>query len=288
MQLLQAVSFYMNGVSMQVNYYLDFCNFNLKTQLDIIKNNKLENGFILRNINGMNFLNTPNIELDITSLSYISLGDYIFKFDNTEGYITNLINKLLLKTNKIILNINFNDTINNIEIYLKNIKNLFPNAIIFLNPINSFNGVIIKEVLSRNKLKNIHLYFGLKEVFKQNISYLAQYRMLKPFIKMISFTDYDDKEVPNLLGYGRFELLNFFKILLEDHYDGAIALDSDIFNIIKLFDKEHSKFKDKFTKFKYKKNYFNFKKLISNNGNLSINDAFINQLNVLKKIFNIL
>lgn len=271
---------------MQVSYYLDFIKLDLIKQKELISKLSLDNGFILRDIKGTNFLNYPHLNnQEFTNLEAINLGAYIFSFNNNEGSIINLVNNLLLKTNKLIININLKQSLHNIEEYLLNLRSLFPKAIFYLNPLNSFNGVIIKQVLDHTKVKNVYLYLGLKELFRQNISYLFQYRLLKQYIKMISFTDYDKKEVPTLLGYGRFELLSFFKLLIDDHYDGQVILDSDVFLIVKLYDKEYLSASDRLKRIKYSKHYKELKKIVSNNGLLTIKDILLNQVSVLKKIF---
>lgn len=153
------------------------------------------------------------------------------------------------------------------------------------------NNNVLAYIIKRYKDKHLNVIFSPKDAILSNDSAISGYRVLKNYFNTFLAADMDSLNNPELLGYGRVDILNLFKRMNRDKYNGNIILD-DAF--ISFFNNKKNK------KVPLFKKLFNAKSVLdkyiegysirildeNSNDTLDITDIYINQINVLNVVFN--
>lgn len=292
---------------MKIISYADYIDSKLETQIDFL--NKINvNNFIIRSYENKNVYNlleedikNINEQLKLNKINIFSLDPLIkeedyFNEESLSNYLKTIEIAKKLKSESIILRLpNINDIImeiDTIKIHLDEIlKEAKNNKIKVLIKQNNVKNNVLVYILKRYSDKYLNVIFSPKHAILNNDSAISGYRILKNYSNTLLAADIDSKNNPELLGYGRVNILDLFKRMRRDNFKGNIILDNSFINF---FNEEEQKkvpfikklFKMKSEFEKYLKGYslriFNEveSKLVN------IYDIYINQINVLRIVFN--
>ncbi|MDR2867546.1 MAG: hypothetical protein LBV55_02670 [Acholeplasmatales bacterium] len=144
----------------------------------------------------------------------------------------------------------------------------------FQNDLNIFHTLT-------NSVKTLKLFYSLEEMYLHNQSIVTNYRLLKNYLAIIEINDLNEKNTPELLGYGALEIIEFFKKLNRDKYEGDILYTCNIYDLYK-----NSRKTNKFMAFFHPKRVRLRSslqdKLDLNNQDYAFDDLFLNQIKILK------
>ena len=146
--------------------------------------------------------------------------------------------------------------------------------------------VIAKEI----KSKFVGVIFEPETIYRCKDSVSTSYRVLKDRIFSVRVSDCDELLNPQLIGYGKAELLDVFKKLKTDNFDGYLTFDNDFSSILnkKTIKKEKRSIKRLFINSKSQGFDMElFKKRMGVNENDEISNFMIvdQQIQLLKQIF---
>jgi len=142
-----------------------------------------------------------------------------------------------------------------------------------------------------NNIKNLEVTFSPADAILNSDSPLAGYRVLKDYFNAFIASDIDSIDNPELLGYGRVNIIDLFKRMKRDKYRGDVIIDE---RFVELFNNKEIK------KVPFYKKLFNTKSLFdkylegyalrvfpNEKEKLpTINDIYLNQINVINIVFN--
>lgn len=142
-----------------------------------------------------------------------------------------------------------------------------------------------------NNIKNLEVTFSPADAILNSDSPLAGYRVLKDYFNAFIASDIDSIDNPELLGYGRVNIIDLFKRMKRDKYRGDVIIDE---RFVELFNNKEIK------KVPFYKKLFNTKSLFdkylegyalrvfpNEKEKLpTINDIYHNQINVINIVFN--
>lgn len=297
---------------MKITSYLDFDNKTIESQI----NNALSlniNYLILRYYDDNNKLidisekevKDINLLLRKNKVSVYAIDPLIKPFNlNDEITFNEVIKEYekafkianLLKTNQIIFRLPIIDNVINEFEVIKNkidpiidmaVKN---NKVLYIKHENITTS-IIGYVLKKYNSKNLKVIFSPADAILNNDSPLAGYRVLKSDFNVFIANDIDSKENPELLGYGRVNIIDLFKRMRRDRYNGDIILDE---RFIDFYNNEQIKKVPIYKKLFNKKSLFDqylegFSARIFPNEKgrkPNIIELYENQINVIKVVFN--
>ena len=104
------------------------------------------------------------------------------------------------------------------------------------------------RVLTRN-LRNVNILFDIENSSYKNFDIIKEYNNNKKKIKYIHLRDYDnEKKIYTYIGDGSLPILELFKKLKENHYNGVISLETMLPKYIKNISKEKI-FNESYSKF---------------------------------------
>ncbi|MDL2292026.1 sugar phosphate isomerase/epimerase [Acholeplasma sp. OttesenSCG-928-E16] len=158
-------------------------------------------------------------------------------------------------------------------------------------------GTSITHIINGIKSKYVGLSFDPCVVALKNESVTTNYRVLKNYIQSVVTIDVDEEDNPQLIGYGKAEVLELFKRMINDEYKGYLTIDVDFNDIVLKVNQETTQKEAKGLKKlifgsgarvnKKNEKYFLFKKrlLAKEDALITSTDAILNQVQVLKKIF---
>src|SRR5690625_1220745 len=153
------------------------------------------------------------------------------------------------------------------------------------------NNNILAYIIKRYNDKYLNIIFSPKDAILSQDSAISGYRVLKNYFNTFIAADIDSLNNPELLGYGRVDILNLFKRMKRDKYNGNIILDDTFISFFK--DKKNKKvpllkklFNAKSLLDKYIEGYS--LRILDENSNELVNiiDIYKNQINVLNIVFN--
>lgn len=208
-------------------------------------------------VNAANMLKVNNI---IFRLPIIK--DIITEFDYLKDIFDNIV-EMAKRSNKTLLIKHENTTTSNIAYIIKRYNNL----------------------------KNLSVAFSPADAILNSDSPLAGYRVLKDYFNVFIASDIDSINNPELLGYGRVNIIDLFKRMKRDKYKGDIIIDE---RFVELFNNNEIKKVPLYKKLFNKKSLFdkyiegyalrvfpNEKEKLP-----TINDIYHNQINVINIVFN--
>ncbi|MDY0338590.1 MAG: hypothetical protein WC134_02780 [Acholeplasmataceae bacterium] len=162
---------------------------------------------------------------------------------------------------------------------------------IVIKPSKDYRANVYAYLIKKMKTEALKLAFNPVMVMNQNESETTAYRLLKKHMVVFMAKDQDRINEPQLLGYGKTDMLNLFKRLIRDRYNGFVFADHDFSEKDLVFDPEKiGFFKRIFGKEKKRKEAYLQtlqKRLFPNEPDkkISIDDITDNQINVLKVVF---
>lgn len=142
-------------------------------------------------------------------------------------------------------------------------------------------------ILKKYRKKDLTILFDPVKIVKNGESPIVAYRLLKEYFNFLVAGDLDKKNNPELLGYGRVKIIDLFKRLNRDDYQGDIVLDENFGKFVTVDStKKAPWFKRLFTKDKNINNYLvGYGRRIfpdQENPEVTIYDIYENQIGVLK------
>lgn len=162
---------------------------------------------------------------------------------------------------------------------------------IIVKPSLTYKTNVYAYLFKKLKTKNLMMAFDPSIMMQNGESVTTSYRLLKKDIIAFIAKDKDHQHQPQLLGYGKTEMLNIFKRLIRDHFDGFVLADHDFKEEDLLFEPEKIGFfkrligKEK----KRKEEYIQTlqKRIFPNEPNklVTLDDILDNQIKVLRVVF---
>lgn len=143
------------------------------------------------------------------------------------------------------------------------------------------------NLLKPFKHENIGLVFDPAKILFDRGSILSLYRGLKKYITFVVCNDFLKRKKAALMGYGKTQILDLFKRMNENSFRGYLILDPDFIRVVKRISKRNN-FITKLFNQKIKKEYLRLKKLLDldiNRNDITIEDIYINQYELLKLVF---
>ena len=208
-------------------------------------------------VNAANLLKVNNI---IFRLPIIK--DIISEFELMKEFFDNII-EIARRSNKTLLIRHENTTTSNIAYILK----------------------------KYNNNKHLSVIFSPSDAILNSDSPLAGYRVLKDYFNVFIASDIDSINNPELLGYGRVNIIDLFKRMKRDKYKGDVIIDERFVN---LFNNEEIKKVPFYKKLFNKKSLFDkylegyALRVFPNEKDRipTIHDIYHNQINVINIVFN--
>ncbi|MBN2300620.1 MAG: TIM barrel protein [Acholeplasmataceae bacterium] len=202
-----------------------------------------------------------------------------------------------LKVQNLYLNLpKFNDVIEEYENIEKRLSPFIEAAMksnkkIILLPVNNYKINVYAYLIKKIKSNIISVLFDPVSIMMNNESTTTAYRLLKKKIGAFAAIDANHQNVPQLIGYGKTDVLALFKKLIRDRYDGLLLIDNR-FNdqVFNLELKKAGLFSKLFkVREKQKKSMISdlSKKIFPNEEtkNVTYDDILDNQIKVLRIIF---
>lgn len=87
-------------------------------------------------------------------------------------------------------------------------------------------------ILKKYRKRDISVIFNPVQIVKNGESPIVAYRLLKDHFNFFVAADLDKKNNPELLGYGRVKIIDLFKRLNRDNYQGDIVLDQNFSDFV--------------------------------------------------------
>lgn len=235
---------------MKIIGYADFNGKSLEEQVDVAKKIGLDE-FILRNIDD-NLILDANINYKdlFKTLKNNSLG--IFAIDPlilSNNINDELINAEIIKSYEKAINLANNIKVNNIIFRLPKINDIINEFELLdklISPIieeaKKNNKVLLIEhknittsnvayILRKYNSKNLEVIFSPSDAILNHDSPLAGYRVLKNDFNLFIANDIDSINNPELLGYGRVDIIDIFKRMKRDKYRGNVMIDESFINL---------------------------------------------------------
>ena len=266
--------------------------------MNIIVNTSFENALKIKDKDIIDLLDSNSITRIATNRIFNNKFEvcyYYYKYtyylgDSLDSYLRDLEN--FIKRNNIMQNTTIVLTFMYFKNYIENEKNIlnYIDSVAVLSrklkictifepnyTVNaSFYSILLK------KRSNLKVFLNLRQLYKHDLSITTYYRLFKPFISTIEVCDIEDGKRPALLGYGIFDLVNFFKNLLKDGYKGDIIYFCNVYSLFK--ELNTSKFIQIFNTKKRDNIYLTTCRVVSEGENkkISFSQLFSNQIDVLK------
>lgn len=160
-----------------------------------------------------------------------------------------------------------------------------------LLPVNNYKANVYAFIMKKIKSNALSVYFDPVYIMMNNESTTTAYRLLKKNIGAFAAIDADHHQVPQLMGYGKTEILSLFKKMIRDRYDGLLMIDNYFNQEVFALETKKVGFFAKILKTKQKKKELMIselsKKIFPNEQtkNVTMDDILDNQIKVLKIIF---
>lgn len=203
----------------------------------------------------------------------------------------------LLKVNNIIFRLPIiEDILSEFELMKESLDNIIEiakrsNKTLLIKHENTTTSNITYIIKKYNNLKNLSVIFSPADAILNSDSPLAGYRVLKDYFNVFIASDIDSINNPELLGYGRVNIIDLFKRMKRDKYKGDIIIDE---RFVELFNNDEIKKVPFYKKLFNKKSLFdkylegyalrvfpNEKEKLP-----TIYDIYHNQINVINIVFN--
>jgi len=203
----------------------------------------------------------------------------------------------LLKVNNIIFRLPIiKDILSEFELMKESLDNIIEiakrsNKTLLIKHENTTTSNITYIIKKYNNLKNLSVIFSPADAILNSDSPLAGYRVLKDYFNVFIASDIDSINNPELLGYGRVNIIDLFKRMKRDKYKGDIIIDE---RFVELFNNDEIKKVPFYKKLFNKKSLFdkylegyalrvfpNEKEKLP-----TIYDIYHNQINVINIVFN--
>lgn len=190
----------------------------------------------------------------------------------------------------------FNDVIEEFDAIEKRMTDYIDQAMragkkIILLPVNQYKANVFAFIFKKMKSNQVSYAYNPVAIMEHGEPATTAYRLLKDKIGLIQAIDATHDGEPMLLGYGKTDVLNIFKKLLRDRYDGLIMVDNYFYTDV-FMEKTEKKgfFKKIFSNDKKKKASQKSdlsRKIFPNEEtkNVTYDDILENQIKVLKIIF---
>ena len=269
--------------------YYDYFSNSISEQIEIFKKSDETFGFVLRFISGEHFtsFSEDNYIPDLKNINVQALDLTNKNLDNE--IISEKLKKVCntLKFKYIIVNLKEDATTYENINYIKRISNTYRDKTILIEFLPDTKAVDIKAFMEAISAKNCEVYFSPMDLFLNKLSYTLEYRIIKKYVGAIKACDIDMENKPALIGYGTLDLIDFYKRLYENMYSGCIIFDTNIPDVLAHYDKDEKKFGSYKFRGKYKKDVAFFALKVKGNSEklVSMDEVFINQIDVLNKIF---
>ena len=263
---------------MNIVAYTDFMNTTIKEQVNTAFKLNIEN-IILRSFEGKSVFDLDAAEIRIINrkvkqnkidiyavdpliLPYdlynlTNFQEVLVKYEKTFKVANNLRVKKVVFRMPLIKNILSEYEI--VEHQLKKVLDLAKknNVTLLLKQGTNKNNTI-SYILRNYKSKDLKLLFNPKQIVLNNESVLVAYRLFKNDFDCIIASDIDNADNPELLGYGRVDLIDLFQRMIRDKYSGDILLDQSFGDFLNLAEKvvkvqEEEKKKSFWTRFGFGK-----------------------------------
>jgi len=146
-------------------------------------------------------------------------------------------------------------------------------------------------ILKKLKKKKISLIFNPVQCVKNGEPAITAYRLFKNYFSFFVAADIDSLKNPELLGYGKVKIVELFKKMKRDNFNGFVILDESFPKFIKTQEIKKVPWYKKLLKTNVnKQNYllgFSSRIFPNENGKIAnIYDIYENQIKALKIIFN--
>lgn len=153
---------------------------------------------------------------------------------------------------------------------------------------------VLAYILKKYRKRDLQLIFNPSQTIINKESPIVAYRLLKDSFDYIVIADIDKRENPELIGYGRVNLIDLFKRMNRDNYLGYFILDPKFGKFIRN-DKEEEKkvpwYKKLLTRKDESDSYMRgySLRIFPNEEprDVTVSEIYINQINVLKIAFRI-
>jgi len=290
---------------MKIVGYADFNGRTLEAQIEVAKEIGLDE-FILRYVDDNNILDSEvNVkelskELKFNRLGIYAIDPLIFSNDITEDVFEKYEKAIALSNELRVSNVVFrlpkiNNVINEYEEIAKLINPLVElarkNNKVLLIEHKNITTSNIAYILKKVNSKNLEVIFSPSDAILNNDSPLAGYRVLKTDFNLFIANDIDSINNPELLGYGRVDIIDIFKRMRRDKYRGNVMIDE---NFVNLYNNEEIKkvplikklFQRKSLFDKYMEGYA--LRLFPDNKEKvpTLCDIYQNQIKIIKIVFN--
>ncbi len=162
---------------------------------------------------------------------------------------------------------------------------------IIIKPSLNYKSNVYAYIFKKLKTDALKIAFDPVMMMRNGESSTTSYRLLKKYMLVFFAKDQDLNGEPQLLGYGKTDMLNLFKRLIRDRFDGIVIADHDFTENHLIFEPEKLGFfkrilgKEK----KRKETYIQTlqKRLYPNEPDkkITIDDITDNQIKVLRVVF---
>lgn len=162
---------------------------------------------------------------------------------------------------------------------------------IVIKPSLNYKTNVYGYLFKKLKSKNLMMAFNPAMMMQNGESVTTSYRLLKKDIIAFIAQDKDHQNQPQLLGYGKTDMLNIFKRLIRDHFNGFVIADHDFKEEDLLFETEKLGFFKRVLgqEKKRKEEYLQTlqKRIFPNDPNkkITLDDIVDNQIKVLRVVF---
>ena len=287
--------------------YADYVNSSIKEQISFAKVLKINN-IILRKLNDLKVYDLTDLEIkelttnlrkdkiNLFALDPELKSELYYQSETIENYIKTIDVASSLKVENIFLRLpKVVDILTEFETLKVHLDEILHHAklkkITILIKQEEINNNVLAYIMNKYHERYLSIIFSPKDAILSKDSAISGYRILKQYFNTFVAADLDTKNNPELLGYGRVDIINLFKRMKRDKYQGNIILDD---SFIKFFNNEEIKkvpllkklFKSKSIKDQYLTGYKLRIFSEDHEGLPDIYDIYLNQINVLNVVFN--
>lgn len=226
---------------MKIISYGDYVDTKIESQIDFVKDIGVYE-IILRKVNEKVIYNLDNNDLKTIISSFKKEKINIFALDPlilAKDYYTEVMLDNYFKTIDLAVKLNINHVIFRLPlvtdiIYDFKVLNIKLNEIVnyakkskitILIKQEGVNNNVLAYIMKKYNEKYLRIIFSPKDAILNNDSAISGYRILKDYFDTFIAADLDSKNNPELLGYGRVDIIDLFKRMKRDGYQGDIILD---------------------------------------------------------------
>jgi len=145
---------------------------------------------------------------------------------------------------------------------------------------------MLSYIIKYFKPNQLQIVFDPVHIYRSKGSVMSLYKAFKSHIQVVKAHDISKTQLPALIGYGDVSLVQLFKLMVNDQYQGDIILDPDFHEYLARMEKKKKSIFKLFLK-KENNQYDILKKhmRLEEKKDIRLYDIYVNQLDILSIVF---